>query len=282
MSQANSVFRIVLTYLTLLFVGCYNSADKVVVSGDELPQRTATIEQLRALVGNKEYYPIEESVVVIGRVTSSDSDDNFYGSIVVEDESSAIEVMVGLNTLSATYPEGLLVALRLNGCMAGLRRGVLQVGANDDTGTAGDILALGSREATERVIVRSTDIEPITAETTTIAELRREMCGRLLRIEHLTLHSSTSIDTLAGEDITDAEWRGYSYFFDNNGDSIAVYTSSYARYADKRIPTLPQTITGILQYGKYNGGKECYQLKMRYGTDATTYDTTRTTLGGRM
>ncbi|MBQ2364868.1 MAG: hypothetical protein II288_04790, partial [Alistipes sp.] len=102
------MFRIVLTYLTLLFVGCYNSADKVVVSGDELPQRTTTIEQLRALVGNKEYYPIEESVVVIGRVTSADSDDNFYGSIVVEDESSAIEVMVGLNTLSATYPEGLL------------------------------------------------------------------------------------------------------------------------------------------------------------------------------
>lgn len=282
MSLASSVFRIALTYLALLFVGCYNSADKVVVSNNELPQRTTTIEQLRTSVGNKAYYPIDEDVVIVGRVTSSDSDDNFYGSIVVEDQSSAIEVMVGLNTLSATYPEGLLVALRLNGCMAGLRRGVLQVGADDDTGTAGDILALGTREAAERVIVRSTDVEPIAAQTTTIAELRKEMCGRLLRIEHLTLHSSTSIDTLAGENIADAQWQGYSYFFDNNGDSIAVYTSSYARYADTRIPTQPQAITGILQYAKYNGGKECYQLKMRYGTDATVSDTTRTTLGSGM
>ena len=59
-------------------------------------------------------------------------------------------------------------------------------------------------------------------------------------------------------------------FKDSRGDSIAVYTSDYARYADRRPPCDSMTLTGVLQWAKYNGTKECYHLKMRYERDCST------------
>ena len=82
---------------------------------------------------------------------------------------------------------------------------------------------------------------------------------------------SSSVDTLAGDELGRAIWEGYSMFKDRNGDSIAVYTRSNARYAKFRIPTDSVSIVGTLQRDSYRGGKECYYLKMRYERDCSIY-----------
>lgn len=262
--------RAQLILLISMLIGCQGVTDKFVIDGG-LPTRTNTIALLREDIVGVGGVAILQDVVVVGRVTSNDGEDNFYGSVVVEDESGAMEVMVGTSNLSARYPEGLRVALRLRGCYADYSRGVLQVGSQAPEYEYYRVGNLASQERVDSVIVRSLDVKPIEPLQTTIAELHRSMCGRLVKVQGLCLMDSSSIDTLAGEQLNRAMWQGYSMFRDAHGDTIALYTRDYARYAEHRIPTDSVNIVGILQWDSYREGDECYFLKMRYESDCTLY-----------
>ena len=261
---------LVIILLSIVLVGCYNAADKPNFS-TTIPEANTTIERLKEqYVGNRAIF-IKDEVVVRGRITSSDTENNFYRTIIVDDQTAAIEVMVGLNALSKSYPEGLLVALNLQGCYVGESYGILQVGRKAESYSSYDVDYLDSREAADIVIRRSKDVEPIHPIDLNICDINKSHLGRLLRISDLQLVHSTSIDTIAGETLYDACWRGYSLFKSSTGDSIAIYTRNYATFADHTIPFERLSLTGILQYGKYNGAKECYQLKMRYEEDCQPY-----------
>ena len=254
--------------ILLSLIGCQQVTDKFVIDGT-LPDRTNSIAILRDDIVKYGGVAIANNVVVVGRVTSADSEDNFYGSLVVEDESGAVEVMIGTSNLTARYPEGLLLALHLRGCYADYSRGVLQVGSEAPEYEYYRVGNLLSPERVDEVVMRSLDVEPVEPLQTSIAELRRSMCGRLVRVRGLALVDSSSIDTLAGEVLGQAIWRGYSMFKDEQGDSIALYTNSYARYAEHRMPADSVDIVGILQWDSYRQGEECYFLKMRYEADCT-------------
>lgn len=256
---------LVVTTLMML-VGCNNSADKSHITS-HLDMATTSIASLREGVGHSGA-TIYEDIVLRGRVTSSDSADNIYHRIYVEDDSSAVEVLMGVNLLDALYPEGLDVALHLKGCRVGYHRGVLQVGMEAIGGDSNGVGYIDSREGIDRVVRRGVDVEPRVPLDVEIASLCDDMCGRLVRIRGVVAVASSSIDTLAGETLDDAVWRGNALFKSLSGDSIAVYTSSSARYADARLPLSVLDITGILEWGKYGASsKECFHLKMRYEED---------------
>ena len=53
-----------------------------------------------------------------------------------------------------------------------------------------------------------------------------------------------------------------------DGDSIAVYTNNYARYADAPLPLSEVSLTGILEWGAYGrSSAKCYHITMRYERD---------------
>ena len=260
--------HILSTIMIFVLIGCHKVTDKFVFE-HSLPVSTNSIAHLRDSYVGVGGVTIVDNVVVVGRVTSTDSEDNFYGSVVVEDESGAVEVVIGTVNLDADYPLGLRVALRLQGCYADYSRGVLQVGSKPSVYDYLSVGNLASPERVDSVVLRSVDVEPIVPHQTTIADLQGSMCGRLVEIQGLMLMDSSSVDTLAGEDLSRAVWRGYSMFRDAVGDTIAVYTRDYARYAEHRIPADSVNIVGILQRDKYRGGEECYYIKMRYEADCT-------------
>jgi hypothetical protein len=163
------------------------------------------------------------------------------------------------------------VALRLKGCFADYSRGVLQVGNEAPRYEYFRVGNLASRERVDSVVLRSNDVVPIVPETLDIADLDSSMCGRLIKISGLKLVDSSSIDSLDGEDLGRSIWSGYSMFKDERGDSIAVYTREYARYAEHRIPLDRVDIVGVLQRDKYREGDMCYYLKMRYEADCSIH-----------
>lgn len=249
---------------SLLLVCC--RADEPIISG-LLPTATTTIQRLRDdIVGNRSAH-ITEDVVVVGYVISSDDDDNFYRTMVVDDGTAAVEVMMGITPLHRSYPEGLRVALCLKDCFAAYSYGVLQVGRKAEAYESYAVDYLGSREAVDRVVKRGLDLIDVEAMPRKISQLSPQDLGRLVDIDGLHLVASSSVDTLVGESLEDAIWSGYAMFRDECGDSVAVYTRRYARYADTYIPSDKIALRGVLQWGKYNGSKECYQLKMRYAED---------------
>ena len=262
--------RILLTILCIMLVGCYNAADEPCIM-PELPMKTTNISSLKGRIVGTHPALISDDVIVVGRVISSDRDENFYRSIVVDDGTGAIEVMMGIMPLAADYPEGLEVALRLNGCYMTYQRGVAVVGTKAANYESYDVGYLASREAVDRVVVRGSSVEVQEARRVTIAELQYEDCGRLVRVDELHLVASTSVDEKEDEVLADARWRGYALFKNSDGDSVAVYTRDYARFADSAIPMDEVSICGIVEWAKYNGGRECYQLKMRYAEDCVIY-----------
>ena len=258
--------RLLIAILCFVLVGCYNAADES-HNVPELPYATTNINSLKGrIVGNRPAR-IDHDIVVVGRVISSDRDENFYRTIVVDDGTGAVEVKMGITPLAADYPEGLEVALRLEGCYIAYERGVAVVGAKAADYESYDVGYLASREAVDRVVVRGGSVKVQSPRSVAIAELQYADCGRLMRVDGLHVVGSTSIDTLAGDVLSDARWRGYALFKNEAGDSIAVYTRDYARFADDAIPIDEVSLSGILEWAKYNGGRECYQLKMRYAED---------------
>ena len=262
----NRLFVCILTCLVL--VSCYNAADKPRIY-PELPESNTTISTFRDYILGTHPHVVEDDVVVVGRVVSSDAEDNFYRSIVVDDGTGAVEVMAGVSPLAADYPEGLEVALRLRGCYAAYQRGVAVVGTKVEEYETYGVGYLASKQAIDMVVVRGDNVEVQEPRVKAIAELVPSDCGRLVRVGAVRLVGSTSIDTLAGDMLNDARWRGYSMFKNEAGDSIAVYTRDYARFADKHIPVEELSLCGIVEWAAYNGGKECYQLKMRYESDCS-------------
>ena len=253
-----------------MLVGCYNAADEshIVVP---LPSPTTTIKSLKERIVGTRPMRIEQDIVVVGRIISSDRDENFYRSIVVDDGTAAIEVMMGITPLAADYPEGLEVALCLEGCYIAYQRGVAVVGTEAAEYESYDVGYLASREAVDRVVVRGSSVEVQSPRNVTVAELQYADCGRLMRVDGLHVVGSTSIDTLAGDVLSDARWRGYALFKNDVGDSIAVYTRDYARFAEDAIPLVDVSLSGVVEWARYNGGRECYQLKMRYEEDCSIY-----------
>ena len=256
--------------LILILIGCHKATDKPIITPD-VPACTNTIAQLREDIVGVGGVEITHDIVVGGRVVAADGENNNYGSIVVEDDSGALELMIGLSYLEAVYPVGLYVSLRLKGCYADYSRGVMQVGRKAPQYEHYAVGNFASWAECDRVVVRSMDVTTVEPMLLTIPECRKNMCGRLIEIRGLKLVDSSSIDTLAGDDLGRAIWEGYSMFKDRNGDSIAIYTRPNARYAKSRIPTDNVTIVGTLQMDSYRGLDECYYLKMRYERDCSIY-----------
>lgn len=256
------MLRLVAIVTMILFVGCSGAADNNIIMGG-VETSTITIGDLRRDVVGSASVTLPQESVVRGRVTSSDREDNFYNQLVVEDSSGALMLCVALSNLSSYYPEGLDVSLRLDGLEANYYRGVLQVGtaALGYTGV-GDI---ESRQVIERTIRRGDSVEELVPQRVAIEELELSECGRLVQIDDVGLVSSASL--AEGQPLADATWQGYALFKNEAGDSIAVRTSKYATFATERIPLERVSLTGILEWGSYGEGPECYHLVLRYNDD---------------
>lgn len=250
-----------------MLVGCYNAADKPVIE-DTLPVANCTMAEFRRIVGSGAD-KIGEPITLRGRITSSDEEDNFYGSLIVEDATGAVEVMVGYPTLHALYPEGLEVALAIEGCSAAPTRGIVQIGRKAAPSSYYAVDYLESRERVDEVIRRGLSVERVAPKNIEIGAMGIDLCGRLATVDSLRLVASTSIDTLTMT-LDDAVWRGTALFTDPRGDTLAIFTRDYADFADRAIPSALQSATGIVEQNR-QGSRPAYNLRMRYESDAVGY-----------
>lgn len=219
-----------------------------------------SIGDLRNLVGDR-VVDIEEDIIIGGYVTSSDREGNFYRTLTIEDSSGGVEIMAGLYDLHNIYPIGYYLSVKLSGCSAGKYNGVLQIGTRAASYSNYPTDYFSSRALLELYLTRFDLRREVAPQVLSIGELREELCGKLVSIGGLTLSTSQG----------DGAWEGYSIFTDSANTRIAVYTSAYADYASKKIPSSKVAITGILQQAKVDGEK-MFVIKMRYESDCSHYN----------
>ena len=207
---------------------------------------------------------IDEPIIVAGYVTTSDEASNFYRTLCIEDATGGMEIMAGIYDIHNIYPMGAYLTINLEGCAIGPHYGILQVGTEATSYSNYPTDYFYTRVLLDKHI-RCHDIEQnIAPQPLAINELTPSMCGRLINITSLQLTSLSPSNE-------HGEWSGYNIFADVDGNTIAVYTSTYASYATLTIPTQSVSITGILQYGKVEG-EEMYIIKMRDEKDCTIVD----------
>ena len=242
--------------VALLAAGCYDS--RFGERGDDATPEpvTATIRQLREKFAGTTF-PVTGDIVVSGRVTTSDYDENFYRTFCIEEDGAGIEVMAGIDHLHNDFPEGCQVTLRLRGLALGESHGVLQAGRMPAAGSGFATDYIGSKAALDAAVTRNGEaLEPIAPTLLSPGELTPERCGTLVRIGALSY---------TPEDLTPGTWAGYKRFTDDTGAAVYTYVRSYARFADDEVPVGRCTLTGILQYDATGEGR--YILKLRDEND---------------
>lgn len=250
--------RLALLCVALLAAGCYDS--RFGERGDDATPEpvTATIRQLREKFAGTTF-PVTGDIVVSGRVTTSDYDENFYRTFCIEEDGAGIEVMAGIDHLHNDFPEGCHVTLRLRGLALGESHGVLQAGRMPAAGSGFATDYIGSKAALDAAVTRNGEaLEPIAPTLLSPGELTPERCGTLVRIGALGY---------TPEDLTPGTWAGYKRFTDDTGAAVYTYVRSYARFADDEVPVGRCTLTGILQYDATGEGR--YILKLRDENDCT-------------
>ncbi len=239
--------------------GCYNRHNE--------PQSEAfddfancKIGELRDLCRNG-CVIIENGTVCVGRITSSDSEGNFYRTIVVEDASGGAEIRLGLYNSATQYPVGLMVSLRLGGLAAVVGNGVVQIGLPPQKHDLSP-RELETQAVIDKYIIRSSSVEPTLPTLCEIASLDTSLCGRFVRIEGLQQASAEDISV-----------EGYIRFADSEERAIFCFISPYADFADSEVPASEVTIQGILYKESINATiGEQFVINPRFGDDIFATD----------
>lgn len=246
----------VLILLATLLGGCYDRHSEPTeepFSG----QDNCDLVELRGLCANG-CYTIERDMICEARVTSSDRAGNFYRSMVVEDESGAVEILLGIYNSASQYPTGLLVELHLQGLAIIAENGVVRVGLPPQSHDEAP-REMESPSVIAKHLVRGNSVEEIEPLPCDIAELSNALCGRFVEVGALRY-------TPLSEAENGATTTEYYRLEDSDGNVIFAYISPYANFANIELPSTELSLRGIL-YHESVGGENHFVIKPRYAED---------------
>jgi len=225
--------------------------------------------------------------IISGRVTTSDESGNFFKQIVIEDETSAIQVNVDAYDLYQSYQFGQEVVIDVTGLYIGGYGKLMQIGAAP---TSGYPSRIAEDVMTEHAQVNGlSDPGKIVAQEVTMAELANIQQNneewlawqcRTVQIKDVTF-ADAGKKTLA-----DANANTSRTISDGTG-SIILYTSGYSDFYDYYCPEGSGIIVGILSF--YNNSWQIrinsiddllhYELQKAPGTTPDTPDQPGTITG---
>lgn len=253
--------KIAILLVLMTMAGCSKGYDPEPPASPLPPRPTLTLERLHALY-RSQVVTINEEMVVKGRVTTSDRAGNFYRTLCIEAEGYALEVLVGSDQLHSRYPLGSELVVNLEGLTLAQNRSVLQAGRRAADYQYEDLEYLEAQPLIDKHLFRSDRaIEKPRARQLLICELKPELCGSLVCITGLRWKPQPDeLPTL----------EGYHRFRDRADDSLHLYVSSYARFANLAMPEGEVALRGILQY-LTSGDHAGYLIKPRDEEDTFVY-----------
>lgn len=198
---------------------------------------------------------IRDNMVVSGRVTTSDEGGNFYRTLVIEDATGTLELMIGMDYLYRTYPIGSLLSVRLQGLAIDEYNGVLRVGLQPENWDYRTTTYMSHQAVVDTYVYRANSLFRPEPAKLSVGSLTKNHCGRLITVEGL--YADDEATTWA-----EGRYTSYRKFRDEWGDSIYVQTSPYARFATQELPRGKVSITGVLYYGAVSGSRKVFIIKM--------------------
>ena len=183
-----------------------------------------TINQLKAMYSGGTQL-INQLSYIEATVVADDESGNYYRTLVVQDETSGIDVKIYKNNLYEIFPVGTKLKIKLNGLYLGSYGGLTQLGYifNSSFGSIEEFLIGAHFE----IVPGGEPIEPTTLTINTISD---QHLGKLIRFENVEFVGMDVGKTWAGTTATNRTLT------DCSGNTIIVRTSNYANFASQQLP----------------------------------------------
>ena len=213
-----------------------------------------------------------DSVVIKGRVVSSDESGNIYKNLVIQDETAAITISINGNSLYNTYRIGQEIVLPVTGLFIGKYNTLQQLGYPDYSDTYGWQatflpLAMFQEAAELNGLPNAAEIDTISvkmAELPTTPDGIRKMQSQLVRFDGVSFVEADGKTTFSeSESSTSRNLKD-----EDSGNTIIVRNSNYANFKSDILPLGVGSVVGILSY--YSGA---WQLLLRDVDDCIGFDT---------
>lgn len=268
------------------FVSCDDDLDRppVIVPEASYKANTSIAEFKKlfwdAAVNNKpQTIPVNadgDSIILAGRVISSDQQGNVYQRIYVRDESGAMDFRIYGYDLYESYHMGQEVRINVTGLLVGGYGTQMQIGVwytNPNTGTT----SLGGMDKEEFIkraqrngLPAATDAEPYTV---TLSDLNSWINDQdkliawqcqLVKLENMTFEGGGEQAWCNNPGTTATTNRTLK---DAQGNTITIRTSDKCKFAADILPKGTGSVIGILGYYKVSGNPMWQLYVMNPATD---------------
>lgn len=265
MKLYKSIFAVAAAALSLGFTACENDFDRppVIVPEATYEVNTAISEfkemfESVTLANNYTTIPLTadgDSIIIGGRVISSDVDGNVYQQVVIRDESGAITFRIYGYDLNESYPMGQDIRVNVTGLLVGGYGKLMQIGVLYNNGVGGmdkeEFLIRAQRnglpdiQQAQPIPVSMDDLGAWKSNTEKLMEWQ----SQLVRIDDVSFVGGGSLKWTDNPGNT-----GYSYRTLRNaaGVEIDVRTSNKCTFAGEILPKGTGSVVALLGYYNTN------------------------------
>lgn len=211
--------------------GCgYDRFDDIVVDQPTEIEANIDIKQLNGLVGGG---PIEREYVFKGVVTSSDSAGNFYKQLIVEDNTGAVELRLGVYDIHSVFHRWDSIAVGLQRFSTGRYNSLIQVGF----GSYGsdNVEAIESWDIIYGLVAQIPGRNNNIGRVVTLNMINKSMAGMTIFIEGYFRNGGVGV------------YKGRQQFVTKNGN-VSVVTSDYASFVQTKLPSGALMLRAIVTF----------------------------------
>ncbi len=193
------------------------------------------------IAGNNEKFVDNE--IITGIVTANDANDNFYKTIILQDSTAAISIRMDGFGLSANYPLGMRLMVKLNGMWMGEYGGMLQLGGGVDRSDPlfTELVPVPAALFSKHFLSAGMAILPTPLEVS-YNQLQDSLHSRLVKLNNIEFAVNDTAKSFG--DAVNKLTTSHSLKFCGGG-TVYLRTSGFASFASVKTPKGSGSITGI-------------------------------------
>ncbi len=255
---------LLLFLISISFASCLDEKFDQPPTTGQVPdlEVTTTIADLKAMHTMGAITNINEDLVIKGIVVADDFSGNWHLSMVIQDETSGITVLINQVEAYFSYPVGREVYIKLRGLAMSDYNNLIQLGAyNANTKAVETISELADH------IYKSVKRSVPEPQLVKLGQFKLEDVSTLVRVEDVIFSQTgvTYADALGRNSVN-------LTIEDCDGNSTIVRTSGYANFADLVVPEGRGSLTGILSIYNFNALQQSdFQFLIRDIDDVQLY-----------
>lgn len=191
-----------------------------------------------------------DSILLRGRVVSTDITGNCYKQLVIRDETAAILIPLNINNVYKVYPYGTELLVNVTGLYVGMYSNLLQVGSKQEGRTSPyqvdeDIFAAAARP---NGWPNPAEAQPVEVDLDFLNSIKGDATGRQEWQSQLVTINDVEFENPGQEFSPTYSSTVSQYVRDASGKRLILRFSGRSSFAHRIIPGGKGSVTGILSF----------------------------------